>query len=70
MHRTWPVVDKYMNLLRPSTKIETDFTEQLQAQQLVLEGVRRYGIYKMLTLISTIGETNRIIQNDLKETWS
>ncbi len=67
MHRTWPVVDKYMNLLKPSTKIETDFTEQLQAQQQVLEGVRRYGIYKMLTLTSIIGETNRIIQNDLKE---
>ncbi len=35
----WPKDDVYMNLLRPRTRIETEFTAQLSEQVSVLEAV-------------------------------
>ncbi len=63
----WRYQDKYMNLLKPLSAIGTEFMEQLSVQQEVLELVRRFGIYRTLTLISIRGAMHHTIRNDLKE---
>ncbi len=60
-------VSKYINLLRPCTRIGTEFTRELLAQQEVLRLARVFGISKMLSLISITGETVRLIRNEEKE---
>ncbi len=50
-------VVKYTNLLRPQSKIETEFLRDLQEQRLVLEVVRRQVNYGDDTWISQIGVT-------------
>ncbi len=66
MNELWPKVDRYMNLLKRSSKIGTEFTQELQVQQQVLELVRLFGISRMLTLTSIIGETVRLIPKEEK----
>ncbi len=62
------LVDKYTNLLKPSLKIGTEFTQALRAQRQVLEAVRLFGISPTLTLISITGEIARITQDAERET--
>ncbi len=62
------LVDKYTNLLRSSSEIGTEFTQELRAQQLVFRLVRLLGIYRMLTLTSTIGEIHRITPEEVRVT--
>ncbi len=60
-------VSKYINLLRPCTKIGTEFTRELLAQREVLRLARVFGISKTLSLISITGEIARSTQNEEKE---
>ncbi len=59
---------KYLNLLRPRTKIGTEFLAVLQEQRLALRLVRLFGISKMLSLTSIRDEIHRIIPKEGKET--
>ncbi len=67
MNSPCQLVAKYTNLLKPCSRIGTDFILELQAQQQVLELVRRFGISRTLTLISITGETARLIPSVEKE---
>ncbi len=67
MNRSWPEVEQYMNLLKPCTKIETEFMQALQEQELDFSLIRKLGIYRTLSLTSIIGAIHRSTPNEEKE---
>ncbi len=60
-------LNRYWNLLRPCTKIETAFMRELQAQQQVLASLRLFGTSATCTLTSMIGEIHRLTRKEEKE---
>ncbi len=61
-------LNKYLNLLKPCSEIETAFMRELQAQQQVLDLVRHFGTFRMLTLTSIIGAIRHTIPEEEKVT--
>ncbi len=59
-------LNKYLNLLKPCSEIETAFMRELQAQQQVLDLVRHFGTSRMLTLTSIIGAIRHTIPEEEK----
>ncbi len=60
-------LNKYTNLLKPSSKIGSAFMRDLQGQQQVLQLVRVFGIYPTIMLTSMIGAIH-LTQEEVKET--